>query len=425
MISTDRLIFDEKSAVRARQVEYAKDWEEVHIIIFSPKLATFSPINVSDDMQNSRFDAKPLEVEVEQGGVVSVRGPHPHPVGVSPNLNTYSGAGPDAASCSGIQIAPNCWIYSTESFSKYLCPFDAIKLGRQIIPTHKITDITCQDASLTAMAGVALKKRYNVQLEIQIHEDLSSPYYTHSFTNKIRKRLAYRYLPKANKVRVVSERLKDFVAALIEKRMNGKRNADRYRLPEIEVRPIAVDTKSIKSAPVLIDLHRKYRQFDKIVLMASRFEKEKNIELAIGAWPKVIESIPRAGLLIVGDGSLKSKLKAQSSLLRSLDKLGAAAGRAKLFSSGSKLQASGSDVNSPIVFEDWVDKPTLISYYKTADLFLNTSLSEGYGMTLVEAHAAGSKIISTDVGIAREVGATIIENDVKDVAKKVIEMLQC
>ena len=45
MISTDRLIFDEKSDVRARQIEYAKDYDEVHIVIFQnskfqiPKLA--------------------------------------------------------------------------------------------------------------------------------------------------------------------------------------------------------------------------------------------------------------------------------------------------------------------------------------------------------------------------------------------------
>jgi glycosyltransferase involved in cell wall biosynthesis len=47
---------------------------------------------------------------------------------------------------------------------------------------------------------------------------------------------------------------------------------------------------------------------------------------------------------------------------------------------------------------------------------------EGYGMTLVEAEAAGSKIVSTDVGVADEVGASIVEHDSVDIAKKVVEV---
>ena len=37
MISTDRKIFEEGSAVRVRQIEYAKEYEEVHIIVFAKK----------------------------------------------------------------------------------------------------------------------------------------------------------------------------------------------------------------------------------------------------------------------------------------------------------------------------------------------------------------------------------------------------
>ena len=76
-----------------------------------------------------------------------------------------------------------------------------------------------------------------------------------------------------------------------------------------------------------------------------------------------------------------------------------------------------------VIFEKWIDRETLFSYYKTVDLFLVTSLYEGYGMTLVEAQAAGCPIISTDVGVAREVGARIIDHDSLSVAKTVIQLL--
>jgi glycosyltransferase involved in cell wall biosynthesis len=48
--------------------------------------------------------------------------------------------------------------------------------------------------------------------------------------------------------------------------------------------------------------------------------------------------------------------------------------------------------------EKWTDDP--FSYVKTADCVLFPSLSEGYGMVAMEAHAAGTPIIMTDVGVA-------------------------
>lgn len=346
MISTDRLIFDEKSSVRARQVEYAKEWEEVHIITFKSKV------------QNPKF-----------------------------KILSYD--------YNGEQISDNCWVYSTDSSYKFLYPFDAIRIGRKIIKERNITEITCQDPSLTAMAGVVLKKAFNLPLEIQIHGDIGSPYFAKSFSNKIRLILAKKYLPKADKIRVVSNRIKRYVESFL-----GCSGCDTSRLgdvthPEIEVRPIFVDKETIKNSPVLVDLNRKYKQFSYVALMASRLEKEKNIELAIDAWQLVTKSFSKAGLVIVGNGSEEYRLK-KMVVERGLTK--------------------------NVVFEDWADKATLYSYYKTADLFLNTSFFEGYGMTLVEAESAGCKIISTDVGVAGEVGATITSFDARNLSCKVAKV---
>lgn len=59
-----------------------------------------------------------------------------------------------------------------------------------------------------------------------------------------------------------------------------------------------------------------------------------------------------------------------------------------------------------MVFEGF--QSDLIPYYKGCDIFLVTSWYEGYGMVFKEAQAAGCRIVSTDVGIAREVGAEIV-----------------
>ncbi|MDQ2933187.1 MAG: glycosyltransferase family 4 protein [bacterium] len=327
-IGTDRLLFKEGSAVRIRQIEYAKKYEEVHIIVFSDK----------------NF--------IEQS------------------------------------ISPNCWVYPTKSSFKFMAPFDAMRLGRFIAKGRGITEITCQDSSFTAMAGLALKKEFNIPLEIQIHEDISSPHFGYSMKSRMRKSMALSYIPKADSVRVVSNRIKNFLV-------------DTLNVPEqkITVRPILVDVESIKSAPILetADLRKKYPQFKKIVLMASRLEKEKNIKMGIMAWSQVVSSSPEAGLIIVGSGSMKSELE---SLVKKMN-----------------LQSS-------VVFENWADKSTLVSYYKTADVFLSTSLFEGYGMTLVEAQAAGCVIVSTAVGVAEEVGAHIVGWDTEEIAEEINQVLE-
>jgi len=335
MISTDRLIFKKDNPVALRMIGLANNLEELHIIIFE-----------KSQTRNEK----------------------------------------------NIKISSNCWVYSTESFSKFLFPSDAIKIGRKIIKERGISEITCQDASLTAMAGVALKKSFGLPLEIQIHGDIGSPYFAKSISNKIRLSLAKKYLPQADKIRVVSNRIKDYV----EKVLDQKFSSTDKRRPAIEVRPIFVDKAKIKNAPILVDLKRKYKQFSAIVLMASRLEREKNIELAINAWPLVLQSFPNAGLIIVGEGSEELNLK--------------------------KLVVSNFLTKS-VIFEKWADKETLYSYYKTADLFLNTSLFEGYGMTLVEAQSAGCKIVSTDVGVAREAGSIIVGYNIGDVAKVIISQL--
>ena len=349
MISTDRKIFEEGSAVRARQIEYAKEWGEVHIIIFNTR--------------NSKHEIRDKSEIINQ------------------KLTPDSGQGSETV------IAPNCWAYSTNSMFKLRYPFDAIKLGRFIIERRGITDITCQDSSLTAMAGLSLKKQSHLPVEIQIHEDIGSLRYAFNITNKIRRALALSYIPKADHIRVVSNRIKDFLVDTLK-----------VDPAKVEVRPITVDTARAANAAIIpgADLHKKYPQFEKIVLMATRLGPEKNVGLAVRAWARIVGGMPRAGLVVVGSGSQYADLL---SLISDLS------------------------VADSVILEPWADQSTLFSYYKTADLFLNTSLFEGYGMTLVEAHAAGCPIVSTDVGVAREVGATIVGWDEEEVMKGVVAAL--
>ncbi len=332
-ISTDRNIWQEKSAVRARMVEYGQLFDSLHIIVFSQKKQGFKPTQLSD----------------------------------------------------------NVWAYPTNSFSRWLYISDSISIGKKLITTHYPLPntnliVTSQDPFETGFCAWILSRLIGSKLNIQIHTDFLSPYFVKgNFLNRIRVFLASFLLPKADGIRVVSDRIKSSL------------QAKNYKLKTSPViLPIFVDALSIESAPVTLDLKKKYSQFSHIILMATRFAKEKNIPLAIKAFALVLESVPRAGLIIVGSGPEWDHLR---------------------------LKVKTYKLSENVIFEPWIGFETLISYYKTTDLLLNTSFYEGYGLTFTEAAVCNTPIVSTDVGIASEVGATIAESSTKDVAQKILDVL--
>ncbi len=341
MISTDKNLLRKISDVSMRQIELGKTMEELHIIVFSTK--------------------KDLVFGEDVSGLLS-------------------------GEVLSLALSLNVRIYPTVSKSRWSYVRDAKRIGKMIVEQKAITDITTQDPFLTGKVGVYLKKRFGTKLEIQLHTDIGSPHYTDTFKNKITKYLADSYLPKADKVRTVSERVKKYLVGTLG-----------IKETSIEVRPIAVDVEKIKNTLVTVDLHFKYVNFDKVVFMASRLEEEKNIPLAVAAWSIVLQTFPKAVLVIVGKGSQKEKIQ---------------------------TYAENLGIGSSVRFEDWIHHSQLYSYYKTADVFLNTSLYEGYGMTLVEAQAAGCRVVSTDVGVANEVGAIIVDWTKEDVARGIIDALK-
>jgi len=227
--------------------------------------------------------------------------------------------------------------------------------------------VSAQDPFETGFAGWRIAKALHAKLHLQIHTDFLSPHFTYTTLNIVRRALARLLLPKADCVRVVSKRIKSSL----------KRAG--YKLKrEPVVLPIFVDIEKLRAGKAQFDLNRRYPQFDRIVLVVSRLEREKNIALGIKAFSAVCKQFPKAGLVIVGEGRERSYLEALSERL---------------------------NLSHQIIFEGWQEDT--FSYYKTADVVLNPSLYEGYGLTALEALACGTPVLSTDVGAAREMGATI------------------
>lgn len=372
MLSTDQNIFNTGSEGQKRMIEYGSLFEELHIIIY-----TKSGFRI----QNLGFNGK-----------------------------------------------NNVFIYPTNSWIKLLYFRDTYKIAKKIFLNSKsyIQNsfvITTQDPFETGFMGYLLKRKFKLPLQIQIHTDFLSPYFwRESFKNKIRVLLGKWLIKKADCIRVVSGRIKKSILSRL--------NLNSEVQPRILELPIFVDTEKIKNTPIKTDLHKKYPDYDFIILMASRLTKEKNIEMALKALREIINTktnIRTSDVQNINDNlgtseaqTLKNQRKLVSILLLIV---GDGQERENL---EFRIQNLGLENN--IKIENWTDD--LASYYKTADLFLNTSNYEGYGRAIIEALAADCPVLTTDVGVASEIiefgksGIIIKPRDTKALIESILEIIR-
>lgn len=303
MISSDRKVYDEGSAVLERMKEYGAMVEELHIVLLS-------------DSSHGLKDK---------------------------------------------QIDKNVWVYPTNSSIKFLRPLDASRIGKKIVFEKKFVRgqsvITTQDPFECGWAGLRVKKKWRIALEVQLHTDPFSKYFN-GFKNTVRKLFVGGVLRSADSIRVVSVDLKSRIS--------------KFSPSEIRVLPIYVDQKKIEDSRIVFDLRARY-PWHFIMLAVSRLAPEKNIDLALMVLALVRKKFPGTGFVIVGSGPEEGRLKA---IVRKL-KLGGA-----------------------VEFVGWQEN--LASFYKTANVFIQTSLFEGYGLSLIEAGLSGLPVITTPVGVAKE-----------------------
>ena len=285
MISLDKKIMDENSPVAARMIEYGKT-DELFILIPDNKKQA---LNLSDT------------VYVESTG--------------------------------GNKIAQF---------------FRLIKLGKKIIKANEIKAITVQDPFYLGKAGWLLKRKFKLDLEVQLHGDFfGSDYYKKE--NPLKYRLGKFIIKRADSLRAVSERIKQ---SLIKIGIAENK---------IEIKPVKFDAEYIKNYQPKINLREKYPN-KKVFLFLGRLAPVKNVDFLQEIFKLIANQRKDYLLLVVGGGDIKVK------------------------------------ESENIKVENWTNDP--ISYLKTADCVLFPSLSEGYGLVPMEAVAAGAKVIMSDVGVA-------------------------
>jgi len=147
MIGTDKRLFDPGSDIENRFIEYAKLFDELHVIVFTRK-----------------------------------------------GFKEYN-------------LLPNLRLYPTNSWNRWWYIFDAVRIGRRI----KMMDIvSAQDPFECGIVAWCIARYIKAKLQLQIHTDfLNKNFFSESFLNRLRVIIARFLLPQANCIRVVSARIKN------------------------------------------------------------------------------------------------------------------------------------------------------------------------------------------------------------------------
>lgn len=116
-----------------------------------------------------------------------------------------------------------------------------------------------------------------------------------------------------------------------------------------------------------------------IVLFIGRVAKEKSIDMVIDAIPKLLEKVPKAKLVIVGDGPSRLELEEQAQNL---------------------------GVRNAVIFTGMHPWRTIGKMYQLGDVFVSASVSETQGLTFAEAMAAQLPVLAREdecvTGLIRE-----------------------
>ncbi|WP_461180155.1 glycosyltransferase [Virgibacillus kimchii] len=181
----------------------------------------------------------------------------------------------------------------------------------------------------------------------------------------------------------------------------------RYKVKPEKIRviynPVDVDNIAAHMEKGEIDPEHEevFRGDAKVLITAGRLVKDKDHETLINAFAKVNEKM-NARLVILGEGELEEPLKNQAKSLHLQDY---------------------------IHFLGFQQNPYV--YFKHADLFVLSSIREGFGHVLTEALATGTPIVSTDCRPgAMEVldsgayGILCKTGDANDMAEKIISTLK-
>ena len=145
------------------------------------------------------------------------------------------------------------------------------------------------------------------------------------------------------------------------------------------------------------------RSDDPLIVCVTRLKKYKGAHLLLQAMPKVKREIPNAKLVITGKGDYEPKLHALSR------KLG---------------------LKDTVEFAGFVERGEKANLYRRAQVVVNPSAKEGWGLTVMEANACGTPVVAANVQGLRdsvkdgETGLLYPHSDIDAMADAIVRLLK-
>lgn len=239
--------------------------------------------------------------------------------------------------------------------NRLLALWRMVSYGERVVREQGIESISAQDPFEHGLIATAIARKTGVRLHMQIHTDFLSPWFARlSPLNFFRRIIADTILPHAEGIRVVSKRVKDSLIS---------RYGTRIAIPSVI--PLTVST--VLPAPTTLPPH----SFSFACMTIGRLEKEKRMEDVLRA---IALAGPQVGLFVVGDG--KERV-------------------------GLELLAKFLGIEKRVIFLGW--RTDALALLQSAQAYVQASVYEGYGRTLIEAALAHVPIVTTNVGVVGEV----------------------
>ena len=219
-------------------------------------------------------------------------------------------------------------------------------------------------------------RRFHIPFQLQIHTDIFSPWYRSAGRKEwIRYHIARFLIPRADCIRVVSERIRRSVDQVLLQTKSPTRRGRLSLQQRITVLPIYTDVSKFINATPDPSTGERFRSYKFRMIAIGRFmEKEKNFSMLIEMMRDFVKICPDALLVLVGDGQDMKNYE---------------------------LRIKNYGLEENVILESW--RNDLPSFLKSFDLFLLSSNYEGWGRVVIEAMAAGLPVVMTDVGLAGEV----------------------
>lgn len=166
------------------------------------------------------------------------------------------------------------------------------------------------------------------------------------------------------------------------------------------------------------------------VLFVGRVSPEKGVHVLVDAFQRVVRYCPRAQLNIIGPEAVPPL-----EYIVGLSDEPKIAALAQFYNNGSYVEqlrsrAKTLGITDQVRFAGRVPHEELVKYYQNADLLVNPSFSESFGMTLVEAMASELPVIGSRVGGMREIvdegrtGLLAEAGDVNGLAEAMVSLLK-